>query len=258
VREIAFLMVFGLLGVAAQAGVRSKVVEYSQGGAALEGYLAWNDAVTGKRPGVLVVHQWMGLTDYEKMRADQLARLGYVAFAADVYGKDTRPKDRAEAGALAGKFRSDRALLRERVAAGLAVLRANPLVDPARMAAIGYCFGGTAVLELARSGADVAGVVSFHGGLDAPDPHDGRNIKASVLVLHGADDPSNPPERIAAFQQEMREGNVDWQMVYYGGAVHAFTQKSAGNDNSRGAAYNERADRRSWQAMRDFFAEIFR
>jgi dienelactone hydrolase len=242
---------------AARAGVRTRTVEYNQGGATLEGFLAWNDAQHGRRPGVLVVHQWMGLTDYERMRAEQLAGLGYVAFAADVYGKGVRPATPQEAGALAGKYKSDRALLRARVAAGLETLRGNPMVDPARIAVIGYCFGGTAALELARSGADVAGVVTFHGGLDAPDPDDGKNIKARILVLHGADDPFNPPQNVAAFQQEMRTGRVDWQMVYYGGAVHSFTQKGAGNDPAKGAAYNARADRRSWQAMRDFFAEIF-
>jgi dienelactone hydrolase len=241
----------------AEAKVQTKVIEYKQGDTVLQGFMAWNDAQQGRRPGVLVVHQWMGLTDYEKVRAEQLADLGYVAFAADIYGKGVRPQTREEAGVQAGKFKSDRALLRARVKAGLDVLHASDLVDPARIAAIGYCFGGTAVLELARSGADIAGVVSFHGGLDAPDPNDGKNIKAKVLVLHGADDPFNSAENVAAFQQEMRSGHVDWQMVYYGGAVHAFTQKAAGNDPSKGAAYNARADRRSWQAMRNFFAEIF-
>ena len=158
---------------------------------------------------------------------------------------------------MAGTVRTDRVLLRARVRAGLDALRASDLVDAGQIAAIGYCFGGTAVLELARSGADVAGVVSFHGGLNSPAPEDGKNIKAKVLVLHGADDPFNSPENIAAFQQEMRAGGVDWQMVSYGGAVHAFTQKAAGNDPSKGMAYDERADRRSWQAMRAFFGEIF-
>lgn len=255
------LMVFALaLSVAGAAGaeIRTKVVEYKQGDTTLEGFVAWDDAHAGKRPGVLVVHQWMGLTDYEKVRAQQLAELGYVAFAADVYGKGVRPKNTGEAGALAGKYKSDRTLLRARVAAGLDALRANDMVDPKRVAAIGYCFGGTAALELARAGADVAGVVTFHGGLDAPDPNDGKAIKAKVLVLHGADDPFNPAKDVAAFQQEMRSGGVDWQMVYYGGAVHSFTQKGAGDDPSTGAAYNERADHRSFLAMRDFLVEIFR
>jgi len=257
-RMLALALVVATVAGHASAAIRTQAVEYRDGGTVLEGYLAWDDAVKGPRPGILIVHQWMGLTDYEKMRADQLAGMGYVALAVDVYGKGVRPKDVGEAGALAGKYKGDRALLRARVNAGLSALRGNRLVDPQRIAAIGYCFGGTAVLELARSGADVAGVVSFHGGLDSPNPGDGKNIRAKVLVLHGADDPFAPAKDIAAFQQELRDAKVDWQMVYYSGAVHAFTQKMAGNDPSRGAAYNERADRRSWEAMKTFFAEIFR
>jgi dienelactone hydrolase len=256
-KSVAMIALTTLIAAAAAAEVKTKTVEYRDGDVVLEGFLAWDDAVKGPRPGVLIVHQWMGVSANEKMRAEQLAALGYVAFAADLYGKGVRPANQQEAGALAGKYKGDRALLRSRVAAGLAELKRQPLVDSRRVAAIGYCFGGTAVLELARSGADVAGVVSFHGGLDSLRPADGRNIRAKVLVLHGADDPFVPAADIAAFQQELREAGVDWQMVYYSGAVHAFTQKEAGSDNSRGAAYNERADRRSWQAMRDFFAEIF-
>jgi dienelactone hydrolase len=255
---LALALVVAAVAGQTSAAIRTQPVEYKDGQTVLEGYLAWDDAVKGPRPGILIVHQWMGVTEYEKMRAEQLAGMGYVALAADVYGKGVHPKDTAEAGALAGKFKGDRALLRARVNAGLGALRANPLVDARRVAAIGYCFGGTGVLELARSGADLAGVVSFHGGLDSPNPADGRNIKARVLVLHGADDPYVPAKDIAAFQQELREAKVDWQMVYYSGAVHAFTQKAAGNDPSRGAAYNERADRRSWEAMKAFFAELFK
>ncbi len=257
-RRLALSAVVMLAAAAAGAEVRTKTVEYRQGDTVLEGFMAWDDAVRGPRPGVLIVHQWMGLTGYEKARAQQLAGLGYVAFAADVYGKGVRPKTAAEAGALAGKYKTDRNLLRARVNAGLAALRASDLVDPRRVAAIGYCFGGTSVLELARSGAEVAGVVSFHGGLDSPDPAAGKDIKAKVLVLHGADDPYNSAKDIAAFQEEMRSGRVDWQMTSYGGAVHSFTQKEAGNDPSKGAAYNEAADRRSWQAMKDFLSEILR
>jgi dienelactone hydrolase len=257
-RLLALVGVVMTVATVARGEVRSKVVEYKQGDTTLEGFLAWDDAAAGKRPGVLVVHQWMGLTEYERMRAQQLAGLGYVAFAVDVYGKGVRPKSAGEAGPLAGKYKGNRALLRARAIAGLDVLRANGMVDPKRIAAIGYCFGGTTVLELARSGADVAGVVSFHGGLDAPGPTDGKGIKARVLVLHGADDPFNQAKDIAAFQQEMRSGGVDWQMVYYGGAVHSFTQKEAGDDPSKGAAYNATADRRSWQALKDFLGEIFR
>jgi dienelactone hydrolase len=236
----------------------SKPVEYKQGDTVLEGWSVYDDAVHGKRPGVLVVHQWKGLSDYEKKRADMLARLGYNVFAADVYGKGIRPQTTKEAGAQAGKYRNDRALLRERVRAALDVLAKQENTDPQRIAAIGYCFGGTAVLELARSGAPVAGVVSFHGGLTTPNPGDAKQIKAKVLALTGADDPGVPPKDVEAFAQEMREGGVDWQLVSYGGAVHAFTDWNAGNDNSKGLAYNERADRRSWEAMREFFGEIFK
>ena len=251
-----------ILGVAcaisAQAKIVTQTVEYQQGDTTLEGYLAFDDSITGKRPGVLVVHQWMGLTDYEKHRAEQLAQLGYVAFCADIYGKGVRPKDTGEAGPLAGKYKGDRALLRARVNAALDVLEKNQLVDSKRVAAIGYCFGGTTVIELARSGADIAGVVSFHGGLDSPTPADGKNIKSKVLVCHGADDPFVKPSDLAAFEDEMRQANVDWTLIKFGGAVHSFTQPMAGNDNSKGAAYNEKADKRSWEAMKAFFAEIFK
>jgi dienelactone hydrolase len=242
--------------VASRAAIHTETVDYLQGDATLEGYLAYDDAVTGKRPGVLVVHQWKGLGDNEKKRAEMLAQLGYVAFCADIYGKGIRPTTAAEAGAVAGKYKNDRALLRQRVNAGLDTLKKNPLVDTNRVAAIGYCFGGTTVLELARSGADLAGVVSFHGGLDSPAPADGHNIKCKVLCCHGADDPFEKPSDLAAFQKEMRDAQVDWRLYEYGGAVHAFTDWDA-DGSMPGAKYNERADRRSWNDMRQFFAEIF-
>jgi dienelactone hydrolase len=241
------------------AAIQTKTVEYKQGDTTLEGVLVWDDAVQGQRPGVLVVHQWMGLTDYEKHRAEMLAQLGYVAFCADIYGKGVRPQNAQEAGALAGKYRNgDRQLLRARVNAALTVLQTREFVDPKRVAAIGYCFGGTTVLELARSGANVNGVVCFHGGLDAPHPDDGKNIKGKVLVLHGADDRFSSSPDIDAFENEMRKGGVDWEIVFYGGAVHAFSQPMAGNDNSKCMAYNEKADKRSWDEMKRFFNEIFK
>jgi dienelactone hydrolase len=246
-----------LLGVfSAHATIQSKSIEYKQGDTTLEGVLVWDDAVKGARPGVLVVHQWLGLTDYEKHRAEMLAQLGYVAFCADIYGKDVHPKDTTEAGALAGKYKGDRTLLRARVNAGLEELKKSNLVDTSRIAAIGYCFGGTTVIELARSGADIKGVVSFHGGLDSPTPADGKNIKTKVLALAGADDPFQKAEDLTAFESEMRDAKVDWQIVFYGDAVHSFTQPDPGFVNA-GAKYNERADKRSWAEMKTFFGEIF-
>jgi dienelactone hydrolase len=245
-----------LCAMKASAAIHTETVDYKQGDTTLEGFLAYDDSISGKRPGVLVVHQWLGLTGYEKHRAEQLAALGYVAFCADIYGKDSQPKNIQEAGALVGKYKSDRTLLRARVNAALDVLEKNELVDTKRIAAIGYCFGGTTVIELARSGAQIQGVVSFHGGLDSPTPADGENIKCKVLALAGADDPFQKPEDLTAFESEMRDNKVDWQIVFYGGAVHAFTQPDPGFVNA-GAKYNEKADKRSWEAMKTFFAEIF-
>ncbi|MBP8809632.1 MAG: dienelactone hydrolase family protein [Kofleriaceae bacterium] len=254
---LTVLLFVGLLAGSASAKLRTKTVEYRDGDQIFEGYLAWDDAFKGKRPAVLVVHAWMGQDDNARGRADMLAKLGYIAFAADIYGKGVRPKDRAEAGKLAGTYKGDRKLLRARVAAGFAAMLAQPRVDPTKTAAIGYCFGGTTVLELARSGATVGGVVSFHGGLDAPTPADGAAIKAKVLALHGAVDPFVAPTDLAAFTKQMTDGKVDWQLVSYGGAVHCFTHKDAGADPTSGCAYDAAADARSWAAMRAFFAELF-
>jgi len=247
---------FSALNVHAE--VISELVEYKQGDTVLEGYLAYDNAISGKRPGILVVHEWKGVGPYVKQRAEQLAKLGYIAFAADIYGKGVRPQTNDDASKVASIYKSDRKLMRARAAAGLDVLKNHKLTDTKQIAAIGYCFGGTTVLELARSGADIAGVVSFHGGLDTPTPEDAKQIRGKVLALHGGDDPFVPAEHVAAFQDEMRRGGVDWQMVSYGGAVHSFTVPEAGDDPSKGAAYNEQADKRSWEAMKTFFAEIFR
>ncbi len=254
-----FVATLALLTVALtlRAEIKTETIEYKDGDTTLEGHLAYDTGFTGPRPAVLVVHQWMGLTDYEKKRCEMLVKLGYVAFAVDIYGKGIRPTTVSEAGAQAGKYKSDRALLRQRVNAGLACLRKQGRVDAGRIAAIGYCFGGTTVLELARSGADVAGVVSFHGGLDSPKPEDGKNIKCKVLALHGADDPFVPEKDLAAFEAELRAAKVDWQLVQYGGAVHSFTDWKA-DGSLKGAQYNERADRRSWADMEQFLVESFK
>ena len=252
---LILLMLF--MSVGANAEVKTRTIEYQQGNTVLEGYLAYDTTGPSRKPGVLVVHEWTGLGSFAKSRAEQLARLGYVAFAADIYGKGVRPNNAKEAAATSKIYMSDRALLRERAKAALEKLRSQEGVDPGRIAAIGYCFGGTAVLELARSGSDIKGVVSFHGGLDTPNLQDAKKIRAKVLVLHGADDPFVPYEQVKIFEDEMRFGNVDWQLVKYSKAVHAFTNPESGNDNSKGAAYNSDADRRSWDAMKGFFKEIF-
>ena len=238
------------------AAVVEKSLEYKVGEVVCEGWQAYDDAVTGKRPGVLIIHQWTGVSDHEKEAARKLAALGYNVLVADIYGKGIRPQPPA-AGKEAGKYKADRALLRARANAALDVLARDTRTDAAKLAATGYCFGGTAVIELARSGAPVKGVVSFHGGLDSPSPADGKHIKAKVLALHGADDPYVPAKDVAAFESEMKSSGVDYVLIKYVGAVHSFTHKAAGNDNSKGAAYNAAADRDSWLEMEKFLKRLF-
>jgi len=242
--------------VATQAEIQKQLLEYKDGDTVLEGYLVYDDAWTSKRPAVVVVHQWKGLSDHEKTSAERLAALGYVAFAADIYGKGVRPADSADAGKLAGSFKSDVKLFRRREKAAFDLVAENPRVDAKNIVFMGYCFGGTGALEAARAGLPVRGVVSFHGGLASATPADARKIKGKVLVLHGAIDPNVPPTEVAAFQKEMNDAKVDYQFVAYSGAVHSFTQKSAGNDISKGSAYNENADRRSWNALEAFLKEV--
>jgi dienelactone hydrolase len=257
-RTVAILF---LLSAPAMADLVERTVDYQEGETTLEGFHVYDDAIDGKRPGILIIHQWTGLTDYEKGRARQLAEMGYNVFAADIYGKGIRPQP-PEAGQHAGKYKGDPDLYRSRLTAGLEVLRKDSRTEEARIAAIGYCFGGTGVLELARSGADIAGVVSFHGGLAAGEGKEAakngvKGVKASILVCHGIDDPYVPESEISGFREEMNTAGADWQFIGYSGAVHAFTQKMAGNDNSKGAAYNAAADQRSWRHMKVFFDEIF-
>jgi len=246
-----------LAAAPARAVVQLEAVEYRQGDAVLEGTLAYDDATGSKRPAVLVVHEWKGPGQYTRERARQLAELGYIALAADIYGKGVRPATHEEAGQVSGIYRNDRALLRARVRAGLDVLVSHPLADPARVAAIGYCFGGTSVLELARSGADVKGVVSFHGGLGTSEPARPGQVKAKVLVLTGADDPHVKPEDVKALEEEMKAAGADCRVIAYPGAVHSFTVPEAGDDPSTGVAYNAEADRRSWDEMKAFFEGLF-
>jgi len=252
---LAMVCVTAALTGPAGAEVRGQEVIYADGQVALEGYLAWDDDIEGRRPAVLVVHEWWGLNEYARMRARQLAEMGYLALAADIYGRGERAETREQAAALAGKFRKDSALLRRRAQVALDRLRDDARAIPTRVAAIGYCFGGTTVLELARSGADLAAVVSFHGGLATDDPAGPGEITAAILVCHGADDPHVSSKDLADFIEEMRRSGADWQLNMYGGAVHTFTNPDAGDNASTGSAYNELAARRSWMAMKLLFTE---
>ncbi len=254
-KTLGLCLAITFLAIPSMAAIVTENVEYRDGDTVLEGYLAYDDASAETRPGVLVVHAWMGLGDQAKDSARRLAELGYVGFALDMYGKGVYAKDRDEAAQLSGALKDDRLTLRQRAIAGLDVLRDHVLVNSDRIAAIGYCFGGTTVLEIARSGEPIQGVVSFHGGLGTPTPEDAENIKAKVLALHGADDPYVPAEEVAAFMDEMRSANVDWQMIHYGGAVHSFTDPDANMEGS--AMYHEPSAKRSWEAMKQFFTEIF-
>jgi dienelactone hydrolase len=230
--------------------------DYHHAGTACEGYWAFDEGKSGKRPGVLVAHEWNGLQDYVKKRTQMLAEMGYVAFAADIFGKGVRAKSFPECEKISAPYYQDRGLTRGRAQAGLDLLAKHPNVDTSKMAAIGYCFGGIVVLELARSGAPLKGVVAFHGQLNTPNAADAKNIKGKVLVLHGAIDPVVPPAEVAAFEKEMEDAKVDWQLVAYGGAVHTFTNWNLPTTGMP-AAYNEKADKRSWLAMQNFFQEIF-
>lgn len=249
-RAIMFALVL-LMGGNAMAG---EAAIYKDGDVTLEGYLARTDKPNA--PIVMIVHQWKGLGDYEKGRADMLAKEGYNAFAIDMYGQGVRPKDKSEAGDFSGKYKNDVPLARRRLEAALNYARDLDKVDNMRIGIIGYCFGGTMALELARSGADIKSVVSFHGGLSTPEPVKTPGvIKASINIQHGADDPHVPPAQVRAFLDEMVAAQADWVFTEYAGAVHSFTEKEAGNDPSTGAAYNEKADKRSWRAALDFLKE---
>ncbi len=236
-------------------GVRSGDVDYTVDGTPCRGYFAAPADVHGTVPGVLVVHDWLGVTDSVRMRCDMLARLGYAAFAADVFGADTRPSE-AEAATVAGGFYGDPELWRRRVVGAFDRMREESVVDGSRTAAIGYCFGGSSALLLARTGADLRAVVSFHGGLQAGPEGEAERIRASLLILTGAADPVVPDEAVLAVQNEFRRvPELDWQVVTYAGAMHAFAVPGA-DAPDHGAQFHATAERRSWTAMKDFFAEV--
>lgn len=242
-----------------QAKLISKVVEYQdKSGTVMEGYFVYDDNYKGKRPAVIVVHEWWGLNDYAEKRADMLAEIGYSVLAADIYGKGNRAKNAEEAGHMSTMYNKDRDLMSKRLLAALKILKKQKNVDKKNIAAIGYCFGGGAVLELARITDEVKAVVSFHGNLNNPNPEKSRNIAAEVLVLHGADDRYVTPKNVRAFKEEMKDAGVKWQLVEFGGAVHSFTNFTHDTDPSDSLAYNEKADKRSWQIMANFFNETLK
>ena len=232
-------------------------IEYRDGDVTLKGYLAYDDQSSNKKPGILVMPEAFGLGVHAKDRASRLAALGYVALAADPYGNGLEVTDLQEAIKHAGALREDPAKFRQRARVALDTLASLPQVDASRLAMIGYCMGGTFSLELARDGAPLKGVVSFHGGLETQRPAAAGQVKAKVLVCHGADDPFVPPAQVNAFAEEMTKAGADWQVISYGGTVHSFTNPNAGSVGVPGIAYNKQTDERSWKAMRTFFDEIF-
>ena len=236
--------------------IQTRLVEYHDGESVLEGMLVWDDEVGGPRPGVLVSHAWSGRSDYEESKARRLAELGYVAFALDLYGKGVRGSSVEENSALMQPFLDDRAMLQRRLLLAVDTLRQQEEADAAKVAAVGFCFGGLCVLDIARTGAGLAGVVSFHGLLGAPGNTSDKTINAKVLVLHGWDDPMAPPEAVLELTRELSDRQADWQLHAYGNTMHAFTNPDA-NDRALGTVYDAAADRRSWKAMQDFLAELF-
>jgi dienelactone hydrolase len=254
-KNLAFLAIVFMTTAGVDATVIEKEVVYKQDSSVFKGYVAYDNALKGRHPGIIVIHEWWGLNDFVKSKAKELAVMGYVAFAPDMYGDGKMTTDPQTAMKMAGAVRGT-PLMRRRAALAFTTLRAMANVDTTNMVAMGFCFGGTAALELAYSGADLKGVVVFHAGLVSARPEEYAAIKPKILVLHGADDPYAPADTIANFQRALRESKVDWQMVYFGNAVHAFTNPANGTDNSKGLAYNPAAAKRSWTYMRDFLNEV--
>lgn len=251
-----YIMIFSIV-IANTAFGQLKKVDYKDDAQVLSGLSALPKKAIENKPGVLILPAWKGIDEHSQEVATELASMGYHAFIADIYGADKRPKDGKEAGEKSTYYKKNITEYQKRISLALAELIKQG-ANPDNIVVIGYCFGGTGALEAARANMKVRGVVSFHGGLSRDASREITNISPKVLVLHGADDPHVSEKDIKDFQNEMRTAKADWQMNYYANAVHAFTERSAGNDNSKGAAYNELADKRSWQAMKDFFKEIMK
>ena len=251
---VFLILVLGATNV--HARVLTKNISYQHDGVELEGYLAYNDSVKGKVPAFLIVHEWWGLNDYARKRAEQLAAMGYVAFALDMYGKGKVTQHPKQAGEWMKQVNSNVGLWQQRALAGLQVLKNEPRTDTARIAAIGYCFGGATVQQLAYSGADVRGVVSFHGSLLTP-PDQVNQVKAKLLICHGSADPFIKAENVKKYITSMNASGLDWQMIMYGGAKHSFTNPDADKAGMAALKYSKSADERSWSHMKLFFDEIF-
>ncbi len=251
------LILLMLLSAVANAEIQTKTVEYEDDGTPLTGYLYWDDATTGERPGVLLIHEWWGLNDYAKQRARQLAGLGYLAFAADMYGHGRVTSDPDQASSWMGEVTADPQWWRQRALRGLEQLEASDMLLADQVAAIGYCFGGGTVLQMAYGGAPIKGVVSFHGSLpNAPETAYDK-IAAKILVLHGHADDFTPPDRVARFQESLSAAGADWEMDLYGGVRHSFTNPDVGEYGIENLRYDAQADARSWQRMQAFFDELF-
>lgn len=253
--NIGLLLLLISMPLSALAELKSETIEYQDGDQTLQGYLVYDDGIDGKRPGVLVVHEWWGLNDYAKRRAEMLAELGYVAFALDMYGDDKITEHAADAKGWMEQITSNVDAWRERALAGLEVLQDQEQVDTDRLAAIGYCFGGATVMQLAYARAPLDGVVSFHGSMP-PAPED-ADIEAAVLAAHGYDDGFVPPERVDAFQQSLAAAGADWKLIVYGGARHAFTNPNAGDYGIENLKYDQQADAHSWEMMQTFLTDVF-
>jgi len=253
-RIIIPTLLAGLMASSVDAAVQTKTVNYKDGDQPCVGFLAWDDAVPGPRPGVLVVHEWWGLDEYARGRAKQLAELGYIAFAADMYGDGKTVDHPKDAGEMAAKVRANVQAWRKRALAGLDVLKSDPRCDARKLAAIGYCFGGSTALQLAYGGADLKAVATFHAALPTPSADEAKQIQPRILVCNGADDTFIPTTAIASFREALDKAGVKYEFINFPGAVHSFTVPEADQRHNPGMKYNKSADETSWKKMKELFA----
>lgn len=257
IKHWALAVLFSLGSIASNAAMQVEKITYNDDDTKLTGYFYWEDSFNGKRPGVMVVHEWWGLNDYAKLRAEMLAKLGYVAFAADMYGNNKVTRHANDAKGWMKQITENTDSWQKRALSGLKQLKAHPKVNSAKTAAIGYCFGGATIMQMAYAGADLLGVASFHGSLPVASEDQFSKIKARILIAHGDSDGFVPAEQIQSFKSALTKANADWEMDLYGGAMHSFTNPYSDGYGMKGLQYNENADRRSWSRLLSFFEEIF-